>query len=95
MLKTLKESVEKLPRSGFVHLLYICNKDNGLTLKILKAYLTAGNRFKSARILCLNHTSKLSYKLRTKFKPPGKLRFIANNGRADCVLLGQICNKIN
>jgi hypothetical protein len=36
----------------------ICNKDNGLTLKIPKAYLTAGNHFKSARILYLNPTSK-------------------------------------
>ena len=95
MLKILKESVEKLPRSGFVHLLCICNKDNGLTLKILKAYLTAGNRFKSARILCLNPTSKFRYKLRTKFKPPGKLRFIANNGLAGCVLSEQIHNRIS
>ena len=28
MLKTLKESVEKLPRSGFVHLANICNQSN-------------------------------------------------------------------
>jgi len=54
------------------YLQYICNKDNGLTLKIPKAYLTAGNRFKSARILCLNPSSKYGYKLHTKFKPPRK-----------------------
>ena len=38
MLKILKESVEKLPRSGFVHLLYICKNANGLKFKILKGY---------------------------------------------------------
>ena len=36
----------------------IWNNDNSLTLRIPKAYLTAGNHFKSARILYLNSTSK-------------------------------------
>ncbi len=36
MLKTLKESVEKLPRNGSVHLLCIYNNNSILTLKILK-----------------------------------------------------------
>jgi len=77
-----------------MYLLYICNKDNGLTLKILKAYLTAGNRFNSARILCLDPTSKLSYKLSAKFKPPGKIAIYRKNGRNGCVLPEQIHNKI-
>jgi len=38
----------------------------------LRVKLTAGNRFKSDRILYLNPTSKSGHKLRTQFKPPRK-----------------------
>ena len=58
MLKILKESVEKLPRSGFVHLLSICNNGNGLSINISKAYLTKGNPYLQTHIFYLIPISK-------------------------------------
>ncbi len=51
----------------------ICNKDNGLTLKIPKAYLTAGNRFKSDPILYVNPTSKPALECVQNSSYPGKI----------------------
>jgi hypothetical protein len=34
-----------LKNAGICYLLYICNNDSDLPLKIAKAYLTSGNRF--------------------------------------------------
>ena len=59
-------------KSDFMFLLYICNNYSGISLKISKAYLTAGNRSKSGRILYLNPASICGYKLRTKSNPPRK-----------------------
>jgi hypothetical protein len=50
------------------------------SIGIPKSYLTAGNRFKPARILYLNPTSKSGHKLRTKFKPPKKNHNLLKTG---------------
>jgi hypothetical protein len=47
-----------LENADVMYLLSICNNDNGLSLNISKAYLTAGNPYLQAHIFYFNPTLK-------------------------------------
>ena len=94
--KTIKIAVQtaNLKKKRTFAICYICNKDNDLTFKILKAYLTAGNRFKSARVFCLNPTSNPAINCVQNSKRSENFLIYCENGRTGCRLPEQIHDKI-